>query len=63
MARVRFTKDFDYKPTPQVTVGYLAGMEKTVKRECADQAIAARKAVSLDAEPVIDDEAEDGVQG
>lgn len=43
--RVRFTANFDYKPTSQSTIGYLAGMEKTVKRECGEQAIAAGKAV------------------
>ncbi|KQX55466.1 MULTISPECIES: hypothetical protein [unclassified Ensifer] len=47
--RVRFTADFDYRPTPQVTVGYLAGMEMTVKRECAEQAIAAGKAARVSA--------------
>jgi hypothetical protein len=47
MTRVRFTADFDYRPIPQVTIGYLAGMEETVKRECADQAIAAGKAVLI----------------
>lgn len=47
--RVRFTADFDYRPTPQVTVGYLAGMEMTVKRECAEQAIAAGAAVKVSA--------------
>ncbi|MCB5201890.1 hypothetical protein LH464_05280 [Neorhizobium sp. T786] len=46
--RVRFTHSFDYKPTPQTTVGYLAGMEATVKRECAEQAIAAGKAVEVE---------------
>lgn len=49
MPRVRFTEDFDYKPTKQVTIGYKAGMEETVKRECADQAIAAKKAVEVPA--------------
>jgi hypothetical protein len=47
MARVRFTEDFDYKPTKSCTVAYLSGMEMTVKRECAEQAIAAGKAISL----------------
>lgn len=47
MARVRFTADFDYKPTAQCTIGYLAGMEETVRRECAEQAIAAGKAVRV----------------
>ena len=49
MARVRFTHDFDYHPTEQTTIGYLAGMEETVKRDCAYQAIAAGKAVEVDA--------------
>jgi hypothetical protein len=44
MARVKFTSDFDYKPTSQVTVAYKAGMEVTVKRECAGLAVAAGKA-------------------
>ncbi|WP_426229296.1 hypothetical protein [Pararhizobium sp. DWP3-4] len=48
MARVRFTHDFDYLPTGQVTIGYLAGMEETVKRDCADKAIAAGKAIEID---------------
>lgn len=61
MAKVLFTHDFDYKPTPQVTIGYRAGMKKTVKRACAEQAIAARKAVSLD--PVRVKGKPDGVQG
>jgi hypothetical protein len=43
--RVRFTENFDYKPTARTTIGYLAGMEETVKRECGEQAIAAKKAV------------------
>lgn len=47
MAKVKFTADFDYKPTPQIIVGYVAGMEDTVRRECADQAIAAGKAVAV----------------
>jgi hypothetical protein len=48
MARVRFTKDFDYKPTPQTTVAYLAGMEVTVKRDCAERAVKLGRAVRLD---------------
>lgn len=46
MAKVKFTADFDYKPAPQITVAYLAGMEENVRRECAEQAIAAGKAVA-----------------
>jgi hypothetical protein len=54
MARVRFIADFDYKPTRAVTVAYKAGMQCLVKRHCADQAIAAGKAVDFfkDREPV-----------
>lgn len=47
MARIRFLDNFDYKPNSQITIAYLAGMELTVKRECADRAIAAGKAESL----------------
>lgn len=47
MPRVKFLADFDYKPSKQTTVGYLAGMEETVKRDCADQAIAAGKAKTV----------------
>ncbi len=43
MARVRFLEDYDYKPTDLVTVAYLAGMEETVRRDCADKAIAAAR--------------------
>jgi hypothetical protein len=50
MARVRFTEDFDYKPKTQVTIGYRAGMDMTVRRECADAAIAAGKAVEVEAD-------------
>lgn len=50
MARVKFTEDFDYKPKSQVTIGYTAGMEMTVRRECAEAAIAAGKGVEVDAE-------------
>lgn len=45
--RVKFIKDFDYKPTSQSTIGYLAGMEETVKRECGEAAIAAGKAEEI----------------
>ena len=59
MARVRFTEDFDYKPTSQVTVGYLADWSGTVKRDCADKAIAAKKAELLDAKATDNDAADD----
>lgn len=47
MARVRFTADFDYKPVRHTTIAYRAGMELTVKRDCADKAVAAGKAIEL----------------
>ena len=47
MARVRFIADFDYKPLPSMTIAYRAGMVCVVKRECADQAFAAGKAVDF----------------
>jgi len=43
MPRVRFLEDFDYKPAPQVTIAYKVGTERTVKRECADRAVALGK--------------------
>jgi hypothetical protein len=49
MARVRFIADHDYRPTRRVTVAYKAGYSGTVKRDCADQAVALGKAVDLDA--------------
>lgn len=47
MARVRFTADFDYRPTKVSTIAYKKGMVETVRRECADQAVAEGKAVEL----------------
>lgn len=47
MAKVRFVEDFDYKPTRSCTIAYTAGWSGTVKRDCANKAIAARKAVAL----------------
>lgn len=49
MVRVKFLEDFDYKPAPQMTVGYRAGWSGTVKRDCAEKAAAAKKAELLDA--------------
>lgn len=45
--RVKFTQDYDYKPNSRTTIGYLAGMEETVKRECGEAAIAAGAAQEL----------------
>lgn len=58
MARVKFTEDFDYKPTPQTTIAYPADWEGTVKQDCAQKAVAAGKAVwsGKDAEAQRDDE-------
>lgn len=58
MARVRFTHDFDYKPAAHTTIAYKVGMELTVKQDCADQAIAAGKAVARSAPKKKDAEAE-----
>jgi hypothetical protein len=46
---VRFTGDFDFSPAAlggRSTTAYRAGMELNVTRECADQAVAAGKAVA-----------------
>lgn len=69
MARVRFTDDFDYRPTRVSTIAYKKGMELTVRRECADEAIAKGKAVDIDpprretAKPSETVEATDGGRG
>ncbi|AYD00025.1 hypothetical protein [Neorhizobium sp. NCHU2750] len=48
MARVTFKKDFDYKPVHHTTIGYKAGWTGTVRRECADAAVAAGAAEEID---------------
>lgn len=67
MARVRFIFDFDYRPTRMSTIAYKAGMELTVRRECADQAVAGGKAIEIDPPCKIDNpevmEADDGRRG
>lgn len=45
MPWIRFTADFDWRPIPQKTIAYKAGMHKLVTTRCADAAIAAGKAV------------------
>lgn len=65
MARVRFTGDFDWPVHARSLIAYKAGHELTVKRACADAAIAAGKAEELKAhrrEPGSPpaDEADDG---
>lgn len=49
MARVRFSDDYRYRPTAarQVCIKYRAGRTYTVKRECADGAVAAGAAVEI----------------
>lgn len=46
MAWVKFTEDFDWWPSPQVTIAYKAGMTLNVTRRCAESAKAKGKAVS-----------------
>ena len=48
MARVRFTDNFDWKPSSQVTQVYTKGQEATVRRDCADAAIKAKRAVEIE---------------
>ncbi len=45
MPWVRFIKDFDFKPKPQVTIAYRAGTSRLVTTPCAAAARAAGKAV------------------
>jgi len=51
MPWVKFTADFDWKPTRQTTVAYRAGDEKLVTTPCAKAAVAAGKAVKGKAKP------------
>ncbi len=46
MPWVRFTRDFDWKPKPAVTVAYRAGTTVNVTRACAAQAIERGRAVA-----------------
>lgn len=41
MPKVRFSKDFDFKPTSQTTIGYKAGYEGLITTAAADAAVAA----------------------
>ena len=41
---VKFTADYDHKPTSMTTIAYKAGWSGTVTRSCGDAAIAAGKA-------------------
>jgi len=44
---VRFLTDMDWKPFPQVTMGYRAGMVLNVPAPAAESALAAGKAVRM----------------
>lgn len=43
--RVRFVRDFDWRPRLGITIAYRAGMEMPVTRACARAACAAGAAV------------------
>ncbi len=45
MPWVRFTEDFDWWPSPQVTIAYRKDTVMNVTRRCAEAAKAAEKAV------------------
>lgn len=47
MPWVNFTADFDWKPKPQVTIGYRKGQRFLVTTPCANAAIAKGVAVKL----------------
>ena len=51
MATVLFTDDFDYRPTRSITIAYKSGWSGAVKKDCADKAIAANKAVNVPTPP------------
>lgn len=41
MPWVRFDRDFDFKPRPVITIGYLAGQVRLVSAACAAAAVEA----------------------
>lgn len=51
MPKVRFTADFDFKPTPQTTIAFKAGQESLVTTPCAEAAIAKGRAVAIEEAP------------
>lgn len=51
MTKVRFTKDFDFKPSDQSTVAYKAGWTGTVTQACAKAAEAAKVGEIIEADP------------
>jgi len=48
MPWLRFTSDFDFKPTARVTIACRAGDVKNVTRACAAKALARGVAVRID---------------
>jgi hypothetical protein len=48
MAHVRFSQDFDWSPRLHVVIAYKAGESYVVRRECADEAIAAGAAKEVE---------------
>lgn len=51
MTKVRFTKNFDFKPSDQATIGYKAGWTGTVTQACAKAAEAAGVGEIVEADP------------
>jgi hypothetical protein len=48
VARVKFSEDHDYRPSPRVVIAYKAGNVYSVKRDCADEAVALGRGVEID---------------
>ncbi len=65
MAHVRFIQDYDYDiPGTASTTAYKANWEGTVKRDCANKAIAAGVAEEIPAKgKVIDDDRDEAQLG
>ncbi|KKB86465.1 hypothetical protein VW29_02600 [Devosia limi DSM 17137] len=51
MTKVRFSKDFDFKPSDQATIGYKAGWTGTVTQACAKAGEAAGVGEIVEADP------------
>lgn len=53
MPKVRFSKDFDFKPTSQSTIAYRAGYEGMITTAAAEAAVKAKagEIIEKDAEP------------
>lgn len=55
MARVKFLRDFDWKPTRHTTIAYKRDREYTVRRECAEAAVKAGAGEEIEASRKADD--------